>query len=165
MLYIEEIPRNESSIFYTTDLTLNEIDEIRSWILENCDTSKRHVISESRRGPVKAEGIQINVYYGYNSFKRKPYSVMIDRVKDNYSGYKVFYNEEEALNYYKEAVKLSEEELDRQEKIAMEALNNLSSKGVNLDAWATVSDDTGLDYGLCVRCSINGFYFSRNIRS
>ncbi len=163
MLYIEEIPRREDTPFYTIDLTLADIEQIRAWILSNCDTSKRHVIVEQRRGPVKAEGIQIKVFFGYDSYNKKPRSAIVDRMKNNHEGFKTFLIESEALQYYKEALKSSTEILDQHEAIARQALEDLANKGVNFDAWADASDDTGLQCGLCVSCSVNGFSFSRTL--
>ncbi len=163
MLYIEEIPRKEGSPFYKTDLTLSDIDSIRQWILENCDTSKRHVITEQRLGPVKAEGIQIKIFYGYNSYKNSPYSTIVDHVKKNHQGFKTFLVESEALQFYKDSLQSANAILDQHEVITRAALKDLSDKGVNFDAWADASDDTGLQFGLCIDCHVNGFYFSRKL--
>lgn len=163
MLYIEEIPRKQDTPFYTIDLTLADIDQIREWILKNCDTSKRHVIVEQRMGSVKAEGIQLKVFFGYDSYHKKPRSAIVDRMKNNHEGFKTFLVEAEALKYYNDAVKQADKTLDEHEKIARQALEDLADKGVNFDHWATAADDYNLNSGFCVTCSFNGFYFSRSL--
>ncbi len=163
MLYIEEIPRKNGSPVYPIDLTLADIDQIRDWILKNCDISKRHVIVEKPLGTVLAEGIQLKVYFGYNSYKKKPHIAIINYNKPNHEGFKTFLVESEALKYYKDAVKLADKTLDEHEKIARQALQDLADKGVNFDHWATAADDHNLNSGFCINCSFNGFYFSRSL--
>lgn len=159
MLYIEQIPRIEGSPFWTTELM--DIEAIREWILTNCDTTKPHVISSSRRGPVIAQGISFVGYYGWNY--GKPIKKVFDRVVTNYSGYKVFTSPEEATSFYKESKLLAEAKLDADELEVNRVLNGLKEKGINLDATATALDDSGLESNLTISCVVNGFYFGRNI--
>ena len=161
MLYIEQIPRKEGEPFYTIES--DSIKEAQEWCALNCDTSKRHVISKARFGNVIAEGLQIPAYYGHNSWTRKPIFKIFDRVRTTCEGYKVFQTEGDAMVHYLESKKEAMRTLDSHLAEVEAALIVLEGKGINFDAWATCSDDQGLECGLGVSCTVNGFYFHKQV--
>lgn len=161
MLYIEQIPRTEDAPFYITDLS--DIDQIRQWILQNCDITKRHVISEARRGKVIAEGIQTNLYYGWNTIGREPNKVSLGKIPAYYLGYKTFTDRESAILHYKDCKKKAEKQLAIDAELAENALEDLRKAGVNFTEWATAADDYNLESGLRVIVEVEGFCFSKNL--
>lgn len=161
MLYIEQIPRKEGEPFYTIES--DSIEEAQKWCALNCDTSKRHVISKTRLGSVIAEGLQIPAYYGYNSWTKKPIFKTLAMVRTTCEGYKVFQTEGEAMAYYLESKKEAMRTLDNHLAEVEAALIVFKNKGINFDAWATCSDDQGLESGLGVSCTVNGFYFHKQV--
>ena len=161
MLYIEQIPRKEGEPFYTIES--DSIKEAQEWCALNCDTSKRHVISKARFGNFIAEGLQIPAYYGYNSWTRKPIFKILDRVRTTCEGYKVFQTEGEAMAHYLESKKEAMRTLDSHLAEVEAALIVFKNNGINFDAWATCSDDQGLECGLGVSCTVNGFYFHKQV--
>ena len=162
MLYIEQMPRTGDAPFYTTELL--EIAEIRQWIMQNCDTTKRHVISEARRGRIIAEGVQVEFYYGWGpAWERGPLKVPANRVISHYLGYKTFASKEDAITHYKECKRKAEIQLEIDAELAENALEGLRKAGVNLSEWANAADDYNLISGLRVWVEIEGFYFSKNL--
>lgn len=161
MLYIEQIPRKAGEPFYSTESDSTE--EAQKWCTLNCDTSKRHVISKARFGNVIAEGLQIPAHHGYNSWTRKPTFKTLDRVRATCEGYKVFQTEGDAMVHYLESKKEAMRTLDGHLAEVEAALIVLEGKGINFDAWATCSDDQGLECGLGVSCTVNGFYFHKQV--
>lgn len=161
MLYIEQIPRTDDAPFYVTELT--DIAEIRAWVMENCDITKRHVISESRRGKVIAEGIQIDIFYGWNTYDSKPCRTCLGKIPSYHLGYKVFLNEKDAATHYKECKRKAEIKLAIDAELAENALNSLRDSGVNFSEWATAADDYNMESGLRVSVEIEGFYFFKNL--
>lgn len=161
MYYIEQIPRREGEPFYTTEL--DNIKAIQEWCLLNCDTSKRHVITKSRFGGVIAEGLVIPAFYGHNNYTNKPFKTTLNCTKNYKDGYKVFNTEDDALLYYLESKKEAMHTLDSHMAEVEATLVAFKGKGINFDAWATCSDDHGLDCGLGVSCTVNGFYFHKRV--
>lgn len=161
MLYIEQIPRKEGELFYTIES--DSIKEAQEWCALNCDTSKRYVISKARFGGVLAEGLQIPAYYGYNSWTKKPIFKLLNVNRSTCEGYKVFKTEGEAMTCYLESKKEAMRTLDSHLAEVEEALGMFKNKGINFDAWATCSDDQGLESGLGVSCTVNGFYFHKKV--
>ena len=161
MICIEQIPRIENSPFWTTELT--DIEAIREWILANCDITKRHVISGSRGGPVIAEGIQLVRYYGWSGYADRAIGHTFDRCGTHHKSYKLFKTNEEATRYYKDSLAIADSKLDIDEEEVGKVFSQLKAKGVNLDVFAEANDDSGLECGLCVSCTVNGFYFERKI--
>jgi len=164
MRYIEQIPRTEDSPFWTTELM--DIEAIREWIVANCDITKRHVISSFRGGRVIAEGVQLVRYYGWSFGSRRgaaPCSVTLPNDKTHHNGYKLFNSVEDATNYYRDSKVIADSKLDMDEEKVGNVLSQLKADGVNLDAFAEANDDSGLECGLCVSCTVNGFYFGRRI--
>ena len=161
MFYIEQIPRTEDATFYTTELI--DINQIREWVLNNCDVTKRHVISEARRGRIIAEGIQTTVFYGWNSHGRRPNSAILCKIPKYHLGYKIFLNERDATAHYKECKIKAERQLAIDAELAENSLNSLRDAGVNFSEWATASDNHNLESGLRVSVEIEGFYFSKNL--
>lgn len=159
MLYIEQIPRTEDAPFYTTDLS--DIPQIRNWIMQNCDITKRHVISESRRGKIIAEGISLELYYGWQY--KEPMRFHAARVVKNHMGYKTFTNKEDAIVHYFECKRIAEIQLAIDAELAENSLEGLRKMGINFSEWATAADDYNLESGLCVSVEIEGFYFKKNI--
>lgn len=161
MLYIEQIPRKEGEPFYTIES--DSIKEAQEWCALNCDTSKRHVVSRARLGSVIAEGLALPAYYGYNHYTKKPIYTVLDRAKAMHQGYKVFQTECEAMAHYLESKKEAMRTLDSHLAEVEAALIVFQNKGINFDAWATCSDDQGLECGLGVSCTVNGFYFHKQV--
>lgn len=159
MLYIEQMPRTEEAPFYETDLS--DIAQIREWIMQNCDTTKRHVISEKRRGKIIAEGISLEFYYGWQY--KEPMKTHATKVIKHHIGYKTFTNKEDAITHYKECKRKAEIQLAIDTELAENALKGLREAGVNFSEWATAADDYNLESGLRVSVEIEGFYFSKNL--
>lgn len=105
----------------------------------------------------------ITQYYGYDTWYHKPSHKGFKEIKERYFGFKVFQTEAEALAHYTESKKEAMKILDSHVVKAKEALSMLKAKGIILDAWATCSDDQGLESGLGVSCTVNGFYFHKDV--
>ena len=157
MLYIEEIPRTEDAPFYTTDL--EDIQTIRSWILENCNTRKRHVISKTRRGSVIAEGIKEVVYY-QNGIK-----VEVNRLIGSHHGMKTFTCKAAAVKHYQDSKKQANLILDNKEQELLALIDSYtnSNKDISLYTCASDDDDQGLDSFIVIETTVNNLCFTRQI--
>lgn len=160
MLYIEQIPRKESEPFYTTELT--DIEDIRAWIRQHCDITKRHVISSARRGPIVAEGIQQILYFGWDPYKKHPLKVVANQMKTVHDGFKAFIRPQDATAHYQECKRIAQAKLEKDAVLARAMLQQLETQAVSIGAYANPDEQ---DYGgeLCVYHRIDGFHFHKEI--
>lgn len=162
-LFIEELPRTATSPVYTTELT--EPRDIQAWVWAHCDRTKRHAVTKHRGGPTLFHGIQAIGYFSWDSEAHRPRKKIFECEKVRHGGYVVFSNEHEATAHYKACMNKAQDILDQKQQVAMAALNTLRAQGIDVQPWVSILDDSGLQMGLCIDHTLDGFTFTRYLES